>query len=291
MNIIKKMIPQFIKKRIKEMISSDPTEVQYKIAIENVKRLKGKKVIVTGGTGAIGSAICHRLYCEGATVGICGRNIKKVDKLIKRIESEGEIDGTLIPLELDVTKEESIDRAIKQFVDETGGLDAFINNAGGSARENNKAVYEQNIQTVDEVINVNLRGTILCTQKASRIMINQKKGCIINLSSVVGLCGKSTMSDYAATKAGIVGFTKSIALELGKYNVRANCISPGMVNQTPFDYGTPYKESSQNCLGYRGHTDDVAGVVAFILSDDAGYITGHNFVVDGGRSLGLMGDN
>lgn len=98
------------------------------------------------------------------------------------------------------------------------------------------------------------------------------------------------MTDYSSAKAGIIGFTKSLALELGTYNIRVNCISPGMVNQTLFDMGKPIQKTNTNCLGRFGYTDEVANLVAFIVSDRAKFITGHNFVIDGGRSLGLMGD-
>jgi len=110
------------------------------------------------------------------------------------------------------------------------------------------------------------------------------------MSSVVGLQGHAGVTDYAASKAGIIGFTKSLAIELAEYGVTVNAISPGAVSQIVFDRGRTVNPSNVNCMRHSGKTDDVAGVVAWLLSDDAKYVTGQNIVVDGGRSLGLWGD-
>lgn len=291
---MKKIIPRRIKQYIKKKIGVAPVKTTYEYVIkkEDVSKLAGKRIIVTGATGAIGSALTHLLLMQGAVVGVCGRDQKKVSNLIERLSNEKfDNKGKLVPLYLDVSDCNSIEKAVDEFVQETGGLDAFINNAGGGARQESKYIHEQSIEVIDRVINVNLRGTILCARKAAQKMIDQGHGVIINMSSVVGMRGKEKMSDYAAAKAGIIGFTQSLALELGKYNIRVNCVSPGMVNQHPFDAGDPVKLTSTNCLKRFGYTDEVASVISFLVSDDAKYITGQNVVVDGGRSLGLMGDS
>lgn len=290
--IIRHFLPNRIKKFVRKELGVSPSKIctNYVICTSDMERLQGKRIIVTGATGAIGSAVCHRLFLEGATVGVCGRNIIKVEELISKIHNENVNGGEMIPLYLDVNKENSINEAIEKFINLAGGLDAFINNAGGGAREKSKPIHEQSIDIIDNVLNTNLRGSIICARKAAQMMVKQNSGSIINMSSVVGMNGKYGMSDYAAAKAGIIGFTKSLAIELGKYNIRVNCISPGMVNQIPFDAGLPEKKTDTNCIGRFGYTDEVASVIAFMLSDDAKYITGHNLVVDGGRSLGLMGD-
>lgn len=292
-NIIKKLVPFAVKKYIKDQIGTqqESKATEYVLHINDQGKLSGKRVIVTGGTGAIGSAVCHRLYLERATVGVCGRNMDKVHEMIARFQNENfAAGGTLIPLYLDVTDLNSVEDAVDQFVEQTNGLDAFINNAGGGARKESKKIYEQSLDVIDRVININLRGSIICARKAAQIMVKQDSGIILNMSSVVGMRGKDKMSDYAAAKAGIIGFTKSLAIELGTYNIRVNCISPGMVNQIPFDAGMPVRKTDTNCFGRFGYTDEVADVVAFLLSDDSRYITGQNIVVDGGRTLGLMGD-
>lgn len=293
LDFLNKVLPAKVKQCLINVaagaVNKVPTE--YVVRTEDIKRLQGKRIMVTGGTGAIGSAICYRLLNEGAVVGICGRNMDKVNALINKINSEISMaEERAVPIYLDVTDDDSIENAVNEFVEKTGGLDAFINNAGGGARGNSKAIHEQSIDVIDSVLKVNLRGTIMASRKAAQMMAGNNSGCIINLSSVVGMRGKGKMSDYAAAKAGIIGFTQSLAIELGKYNIRVNCISPGMVNQIAFDGGMPERLSDANCLGRMGYTDEVASVAAFIVSEDAKYITGHNFVVDGGRSLGLMGD-
>lgn len=287
---IPKLIKNFIKKQICNSLKSTQ-DVEYVIRTSDINKLQGKAVMVTGGTGAIGSAICHKLLIEGATVGICGRNEEKINATIARFNAEGLPGlGTAIPIILDVTDDLNINSAIDEFVNKVGKLDAFVNNAGGGARGESKPIHKQDIEVIDMVLNTNIRGSIICARKVAQVMTNQKNGKIINMSSVVGMRGKAKMSDYAAAKAGIIGFTQSLAIELGEYNITVNCISPGMVNQVPFDAGMTIKGTNSNCLKRFGYTDEVASLVSFIVSEDADYITGHNFVIDGGRSLGLMGD-
>lgn len=119
-------------------------------------------------------------------------------------------------------------------------------------------------------------------------MIKQQNGLIINLSSVIGIGVKSWMCNYAASKSGIIGFTKSLALEYGKNNIRINSICPGLINQFPFDSGSEIKPSKKNVLGRTGYTEEIAKGVCFLMEDE--FITGQNIIIDGGRSLGLYGD-
>lgn len=283
-SILKRVVPSIVKQRIKQEIGSS---TDYLVRTSDKQRFEGKKVLVTGGSGAIGSAICFRLAMEGAIVGVCGRKIDKIKIVIDNIENNG---GCAIPVILDVCDEKSICSGIDSFSQKYGSIDVMINNAGGSARNNAKTFQEQEFSVVQNVMNTNLTGTLLCTHYALKYF-NPSGGRIINMSSIVGMQGKSGMTDYAASKAGIVGFTRNLAIELGKKCITVNCVSPGWINQSVFDRGQPTIQGNVNCLGHNGKTDDIAAVVAFLASDEAGYITGQNIVVDGGRSLGLWGDN
>lgn len=284
-----------LKKAIKVLLGRDQNVASvhpYKIYVDDQERFKGVSVLVTGGTGAIGTAICYELAACGATVGMCGRNEEKVLDTIEWIKRDSiTVAENIVPIVLDVNNDAQIEKAIKEFVSKVGNIDVLVNNAGGQPGRLSEFVshlYEQDISQIDLMLDTNLRGTILCSRIAAKYMVEQNSGNIINMASVIGIGGKAGMSDYAASKAGIIGFTKSLALELGKYNIRVNCISPGFINQTPFDEGSPVKSTTKNVLGRHGYTKEIADMVCYLVYDK--YITGQNIIIDGGRSLGLYGD-
>ena len=289
-SIVKKIMPAFVKKAVRKCLQSDNCEqmgpYKYVLNVQHLKRAENKAILVTGGTGAIGSAICYRMATEGAVVGVSGRSREKIDFVINTIK-QSVSDAKLVPVVLDVTDEKSIMEAISDFVSSQGKIDVLVNNAGGGARDRAEPLRNQQVSVIDSVLDTNLRGAILCAKYASSVMVRQKYGKIISMSSVMGMNGKENWSEYSASKSGILGLTKSLALELGEYDITVNSVSPGMVLQTPFDRGIPRQFSHTNALKRFGYTDEVASLVAFLCSDEANYITGQNFVIDGGRSIGL----
>lgn len=285
------MIPSFFRKRIKRWILSQfkidyKNQCEYTLNYIHKGRAHDKVILVTGGTGAIGSAICYRMAIEGAIIGICGRSIEKINQIIDVIEKSYP-EARLQPILLDVTDADNIEQAISDFVKRNAKIDVLVNNAGGGSRDSAKLLSEQDLKIIDRILDTNLRGSILCSRVASRYMIQQRAGKIINMSSVMGMNGKEKWTEYCSSKSGILGMTKALALELGEYNITVNSISPGMVQQTPFDKSVPIHHTHTNALKRFGYTDEVASLVAYMISDEANYITGQNLVVDGGRSIGL----
>lgn len=287
MKFLKRIIPNSINKKIQSWINEHSNRsCVYKLTYVEKTRLHNVRVLVTGATGAIGNAICLRLACEGAIIGVGGRNTKKINDVIEKIKAV-KPDAVLEPIQLDVLNEHNIESAIDSFVGLYGGIDALINNAGGGPRNGAKELYKQDIELIDSIINTNLRGTLLCCRLASKYMIGQNKGKIVNLGSVMGMQGMPLWTDYASSKAAIIGLTKSLALELGKYNINVNCVSPGAVYQAVFDGDKGNRPTSANALGRWGKGDEVASLIAYLISDQSDYITGQNIAIDGGRSLGL----
>ena len=288
--MIKKLIPKKLKVKIKEKVMNliysniRNTECQYKLCIEDNKKLVGKVAIVTGGSGAIGSAICFRLAMEGANVIVAGRNKKNLISVVKQIESNN---GKAESLIMDVTNYESIENAFENVVKKYGKIDILINNAGGSARSRWNEVVDQDVAVIDELLTINLRGTILCCKKAAYYMKKNKFGRIVNIGSTVGVGGLSGFSEYCASKAGVIGFTKSLAMELAKDNITVNCVSPGITSQVLWDKQLDDKKTNKSYIGRIGKTDDIANAVEFFCREESDYIIGQNLIVDGGRSLGL----
>ena len=290
---VKKIIPNKIKMKIEDRVIKivkkklKNTECSYKIRIEDTKKFENKVALVTGGSGAIGSAICFKLAMEGAHVIIAGRNKENLKTVLEQIKNNN---GKAEIIELDVTDEKEIKNKVEQIIKKFGKIDILINNAGGSARKKNKELVNQDIDIIDMVINSNLRGTLLCTKFVSKYMIEKKEGKIVNISSTIGVQGQFRDVDYSAAKAGIIGATKSMAKELGKYNINVNCVSPGRVNQILFDLPLGDIPDDGCYLGRRGSTDDIANLVEFLVSEESSFITGQNIIIDGGRTLALKND-
>ena len=295
--IIKRFIPKKIINKIDEILLNRVknklrnTECKYKIYTEDKKKLSGKVAIVTGGSGALGSAICYKFVAEGAIVGVCGRSKETVNPVVDKINSETkELGGVAVPIILDVTKEKDIEETISTFIKEYNKIDILINNAGGNVREGARLIIDQDIKVIDRILNTNLRGTIICSKMVAKYMTKQRQGKIINIGSVIGAQGQEKNCEYAAAKEGIVGFTKSLAIELAPYGINVNCVSPGMIEQIIFDKPIQEIKTNKNYIGRYGKTEDVANLVEFLVSDESSYITGQNIIIDGGRTLGLKGE-
>lgn len=285
-------LKQLIRRKTRKQ-SKQAESYIYEVSYTEKGLLDGKVVVVTGATGAIGSGICFELAVRGARVGVCGRNKEKIDCTIaSMVQLNPSLSDSFFPLCMDLCDEESIEKGFQDFDSLNLPLDGFINNAGGEPGRVGDAtpyLWDKKIEQIDLQINTNLRGTILCSCQAAKRMVPRQAGIIINMGSVIGLCGKAGMSDYAAAKSGIIGFSKSLALELAPFNVRCNCITPGLINQIPFEEGSGDIPTQRTPLGRKGTTREIGETAAFMIQNE--YLTGENVVVDGGRSLGLFGDN
>lgn len=288
--IIRKMIPTKLKNKIHERevnvirAKIRNTECKYKVYIEDTKKLDGKIAIVTGGSGAIGSAICFKLATLGATVIVAGRNKENLNSVVNQIKNNN---GKADILELDVTDYNSIDKGFEAIIKKYGKIDILINNAGGSARTRANDIVNQDIEVIEEILDINLKGAIFCCKKAAYYMKKNKYGKIVNIGSTVGVGGLSGFSEYCASKSGIIGFTKSLAMELAKDNINVNCVSPGITCQVIWDKPLDDIKTTKTYNGRIGKTDDIANAVEFFCNDESNYIIGQNLIVDGGRSLGL----
>jgi 3-oxoacyl-[acyl-carrier protein] reductase len=290
--VLKRFMPEPVKRLLRPLIHRPPAfereqkAFTYQLNVNDVGRQHGKAAIVTGGGGSIGSAICYRLAVEGAIVGIAGRNLEGLLAVVDQITSAGVPSDRLMALVMDITDRESVGKAIDSFVERHGRLDVFINTAGGSARGHIRPLETQDFKVIEDIINLNLLGTMRCCQHAIRYL-KVNGGKIINFGSTIGSNGQKNYSEYSAAKSGVIGLTKSLALELGEYGITVNMITPGWVWRSAFD-GKQHRRSDKTALGRYGYPEEVASLVSYLCTDEANYITGNDFKVDGGRTLGLM---
>lgn len=245
--------------------------------------LKGKVALVTGGSRGIGRAIAEKLASLGARVVInYHQNEAAAQEVVHRIRAAG---GEAVAVQGDVRHAEDARRIVKTALDTFGRLDILVNNAG-TTRDNLLALMKE--EDWDLVLETNLKGTYQVTKAAIRSMMKQRSGRIINITSVAGVAGNPGQTNYSAAKAGIIGFTKSLAKEIGPRNITVNAVAPGYV-PTDLTANLP-EELIQRAveltpLGRLGTVEDVANVVAFLASDEAGFITGQVLRVDGGMAI------
>ena len=245
--------------------------------------LDGKKALVTGASRGIGKAIAIRLATEGVSVGVnYNASEQEAAKVVDEIQSLG---GNAIILKGSVADSLEVQSLIQAAEDELGGLDILVNNAG-ITKDN--LIMRLPEEDWDQVIDTNLKGAFLCTKAALRSMVRQRSGRIINMSSVVAITGNAGQSNYTAAKAGLIGFTKTVAKEVASRGITVNAIAPGFIETQMVDAISSQLQQKileRIPLGYFGTPEDVAGVVAFLASEDARYVTGQVIGIDGGLSL------
>jgi len=245
-------------------------------------RLKDKVAIITGATGGIGMASAHKFAREGARVVIADLDAGRVEAARAALAATG---AEALGVQLDVTDAASVTAMVAAVKAAWGRIDCLLNNAGITQ---DARLVKMSAEQFDRVIEVNLKGVFLCTQAVADTMIAQGSGVILNASSVVGLYGNFGQTNYAATKAGLIGFTRTWARELGPKGVRAIAVCPGFVVTPILDSIPPavmQKMVEKVPLGRLGQPDEIANVYAFLASDEASYINGAVIAVSGGIRL------
>lgn len=246
------------------------------------QRLAGKVSIITGGAQGIGLATALKFSREGATVVVCDIRQAAVDAAVAQCQEAG---AKALGMVVDVTQREMVDAMVQQVLSQFGRIDVLVNNAGITQ---DARLQKMTIEQFDRVIDVNLRGVFHCSQAVADAMVKQGSGVILNASSVVGIYGNFGQTNYAATKFGVIGFTKTWSRELGPKGVRVNAVAPGFV-ATPILSTIPDKVLQEMIdrvpLKRLGQPEDIANVYAFLASDDAAYINGAVLEVSGGMTV------
>lgn len=243
--------------------------------------LSGKTALVTGATGGIGGAIARALHAQGATVAVSGRQADKLEELAKDFGGRGHV------LPCDLGKRDEVSKLIEQAVGKLGRLDILVNNAG-LTRDNLFMVMKD--EQWDEVIAVNLTSTFMLCRAAARAMLRAKPnfGRIINISSVSGVFGNPGQGNYAASKAGMIGMTKSLAREVAPRGITANCIAPGFIT-TPMTASLNEKQTEEIAKMIPaqrfGMPEEIAAGVVYLASNEGGYITGQTLHINGGMAM------
>lgn len=245
-------------------------------------RLKDKVALITGGARGIGRSIAMVFAKEGADIVVADVNLESAAKTALEIEGLGR---KALALELDVTDFAKVEDGVNKILDKFGKVDILVNNAG-ITKDN--LLLRMTQAEWDAVINVNLKGTFNCIKAVSRPMIKQRSGRIISIASIIGLMGNWGQANYAASKAGIIALTKTVAKELASRNINANSVAPGFI-QTDMTAKLPENVKSKMMeaipMAKLGTPEDVANVCLFLASEESSYVTGQTITVDGGMVM------
>ena len=245
--------------------------------------LDGRYALVTGASRGIGRAIALRLAAEGAAVALnFAGNVAAAEAVRKEIESAG---GKAILVPADVADETAATEMVEKTVEAFGAIDILVNNAGITR---DSLLLRMKEEDWDAVLNTNLKGVFHCSKAVAKFMMKKRYGRIVNLASVVGLVGNSCQANYAAAKAGVIGFTKALAKELAGRGITANAIAPGFIRSDMTDVLPDKVKETMLAgipLGRAGEPEDVAKAALFLASDQAAYITGQVLTVDGGMVM------
>jgi 3-oxoacyl-[acyl-carrier protein] reductase len=250
---------------------------------EELSSLTGKTALVTGASQGIGRACAIELAKAGATVVLAARNVEKLEAVAAEITATG---GIAKAYALDVSSEDSIKTAAKQILADLGAVHILVNNAGVTK---DGLALRMKLADFDDVLRTNLTGAFLLTQAVISSMMKARWGRVINITSVVGETGAAGQANYAASKAGLIGLTKSLAREFASRSITVNAIAPGFIQTAMTDELTEAQKTAilaQIPLARYGSDADIAAAVAFLASDAAGYITGHTLDVNGGMYMG-----
>ncbi|HKW46445.1 MAG TPA: 3-oxoacyl-[acyl-carrier-protein] reductase [Gemmatimonadaceae bacterium] len=242
--------------------------------------LSGRTALVTGSTRGIGRAIAETLALSGAKVAVVGRDKNRAEQVATQLPG-----GAAVGFSCDVGSVDSVTQLVADVEKSLGAVDILVNNAG-LTRDN--LLMRLKDDDWDAVIDANLRGAFVATRAATRGMMKRRWGRVINIASIVGIVGNKGQANYAASKAGLIGLTKSVAKELASRNILANVVAPGFIDTDMTAAMTSEARttlSQQIPLERLGTPNDIAGVVGFLASEYAAYITGQVFVVDGGMVM------